>query len=486
MLKRLKSWLPKSSFWRNLALVAGGTAAGQALTILASPVLSRLYSAEDFGLMSVYGSMTAMIAVVATLGYHQAIPAPEDDRDGANLTLLSLLIVSVISLLSALALTLGKPQLERYFGLAGFSRYLLAVPVGVLGLSAYEVLSQWIARRKAFGLLAKTSVQRGGMQTGAQLIGGFAHVGALGLVVGQLLGQWGGTLQLATRAWRNDPERFRAVTSRSLVDTAWRFRRFPFFTLPGTVFNAVDANVAPLLFAHFFGAAVTGYFALGNRLVAVPFMLIANSAQRVFYPAAATAKQSGTLAKETGDTYLNLLRVVLPIVLVMTACAPELFIVLMGAEWREAGVYMQWLSLRACFTIVVFPLTPLIFVLDRQGMGTVFSGIQLLVRVSAIVIGSHYDARVAVGLLGVGTGLLWLGYLFYLLAISGVRVLKALGQLLVETLIGVCIAGPILVVKLLGVGPVGVTAMAVACGLVAAVTVVRRSGFRIGARSAPT
>jgi O-antigen/teichoic acid export membrane protein len=234
-----------------------------------------------------------------------------------------------------------------------------------------------------------------------------------------------------------------------------------------------------LLFAHFFGGAVTGYFALGHRLIAVPFMLVGSSAQKVFYPAAASAKRAGTLAAETALTYRRLLRLVLPIVFVMTACAPELFVVLMGAKWREAGVYMQWLALRACFTMLVFPLTPLIFVLERQAVGTLFSGLQLIVRVGAVYIGSRYgDARLAVGLLGVGTGLLWLGYLFYLFAISGNRVSVAIGQLLREALIASAIASPIVAAKLFHATDLGVTLTAGLASLAGVVIVGRRSTAR--------
>ncbi len=465
--------------------MAGGTAAGQAFTIAASPILSRLYGPGDFGLLSVYASVVSIAAVVSSLTYHHAIPAPETDEDGANLTVLSLVLVMLTTLGSGLVIAIFRTEFERAFGIPGLARYVVAVPLGVLGLSTYEVLSQWAARKKAFGVLAKTSAQRSLLQTSIQLIGGFANIGKVGLIFGQLMGQWGGTLQVARKSWRTDHETFRAITPGTVLKTAGRFRRFPQFTLPGAMLNAIDVNAAPLLFAHFFGATVTGYFALGNRLVSVPFMLIASSAQKVFYPAAAAAKHRGTLASETAETYLHLLRLVLPVVLVMTACAPELFTVLMGARWREAGVYMQWLSLRACFTMIVFPLTPLIFVLDRQVAGSIFSGMQLVVRIGAVVVGSRYgDARLAVLLLGVGTGSLWLGYLFYLLAISGNRVFDALGRLLWETAIALAIASPIVIAKLLHASDLSVTLTAGASGLFAAGSVVRRSGRRLRQKAA--
>lgn len=484
LLQLLKSRLPKSAFWRNLTLMVGGSAVGQGLTIAASPALSRLYTPSDFGLLSVYTSITSIIVVVSTWSYHQAIPAPESDEDGASLTLLSLTLVLLTAVLASAVLAFGHEWVERFVGGAGFAPYFLVVPLGVVGASAYEIFSQWAARKRAFGDLARTSAQRGLAQAGTQLVLGFAKVGAPGLIAGQLLGQWSGTLRIARRAWREDRAALREASASSIVRTARRFRRFPMFTLPGSVLNALDANVAPLLFAHFFGSAVTGYFALGHRLVSVPFLLIASSAQKVFYPAAAKAKQQGTLAAETAQTYLNLLRVILPIVVLMTASAPEVFAIAMGAKWREAGVYMQWLSLRACFTMIVFPLTPLIFVLDRQAVGSLFSALQLVVRIGSVLIGSRYeDPRLAVGLLGTGTGLLWLGYMFYLLAISGANVPLAVRQLLAELLFALAISAPVFGLKLVTSNELAITAVTTVCGLLGLMIVVRRSGFRLRSRT---
>lgn len=55
-LTRLKALLPRSSFARNVAVLAGGTAVGQAIVVLASPILTRLYTPEDFGVLAVYTS----------------------------------------------------------------------------------------------------------------------------------------------------------------------------------------------------------------------------------------------------------------------------------------------------------------------------------------------------------------------------------------------------------------------------------------------
>jgi len=247
--------------------------------------------------------------------------------------------------------------------------------------------------------------------------------------------------------------------------------------------NALDANVAPLLFAHFFGATIAGYFSLGFRLLAIPFLLIASSAQKVFFPAAAAAKHEGRLAEETLNTFKSLMRLVLPTVFLLAASAPELFAVLLGKQWREAGVYMQWLSLRTCFTLLVFPLTPLIFVLDKQTMGSIFSGAQLLVRVGAIYIGSRYgDARLAIILLGAGTGAMWLAYLGYLLVISGNSLLDAIRFGLLEALISAALAAPIIAAKALHSSDWTVVIVTGVASAVALAVILRR--LHVGPRTA--
>jgi O-antigen/teichoic acid export membrane protein len=50
---------------------------GQAITVLVSPILTRLYTPEDFGVFGVYASILGIVTVVASLRYEYALPLPE-------------------------------------------------------------------------------------------------------------------------------------------------------------------------------------------------------------------------------------------------------------------------------------------------------------------------------------------------------------------------------------------------------------------------
>ena len=59
---------------KSVAKLAGGAAIGQVLTLAASPILSRLYAPEDFGVLGVFTSITSTAIMFATLRYKQTTP----------------------------------------------------------------------------------------------------------------------------------------------------------------------------------------------------------------------------------------------------------------------------------------------------------------------------------------------------------------------------------------------------------------------------
>src|SRR5690606_7842279 len=87
---------------RGASVLAAGTAAGQALILLAMPLVTRLYSPEDFGVLAVYASILALLVVVITLKFETAIVLAESDETAAQLLLLSLAVAAVVSALAGL------------------------------------------------------------------------------------------------------------------------------------------------------------------------------------------------------------------------------------------------------------------------------------------------------------------------------------------------------------------------------------------------
>jgi O-antigen/teichoic acid export membrane protein len=85
-----------------VSVLVGGTAGAQLITVLAAPLLTRLYSPEDFGLVAVCASLLALIGVISSRRYELAIPLPDDDVEEANVAMLSLLLVAMTTVFQLL------------------------------------------------------------------------------------------------------------------------------------------------------------------------------------------------------------------------------------------------------------------------------------------------------------------------------------------------------------------------------------------------
>ena len=82
---RWRDFLARSSFARNVLLLMGGSAAGQFLVVLASPLVTRLYTPDELGVFGVYLSIFEIALVFVSFRYDWAIPVPKEDTEAVNL-----------------------------------------------------------------------------------------------------------------------------------------------------------------------------------------------------------------------------------------------------------------------------------------------------------------------------------------------------------------------------------------------------------------
>ncbi len=70
----------QNAFVRNVGVLTGGTFFAQALMAAALPILTRLYTPQDFSVLAIYIAVLSIIIGVANLGLNYAIPDMLDGR----------------------------------------------------------------------------------------------------------------------------------------------------------------------------------------------------------------------------------------------------------------------------------------------------------------------------------------------------------------------------------------------------------------------
>jgi len=385
----IKTVLPRGKFARSVTVLAGGAALGQAITVLVSPILTRLYSPEDFGVFGVYASILGIVTVVASLRYEFALPLPEDDETAANiLALCLLLLLGMTGLMALLVHQLGA-RIVAWANVAGLRRYLWLVPLGMFGAGTYQILNYWAVRKRDFPRIARTRISRGVGRAAIQVGVGFAHNGPLGLLLGQLAGETAGSASLGLSAWNKDRAPFRAASFRGIRMAAARFRRFPLFSSWGGLFDALGLYVPQVLFAAFYSAEVAGWFALSQRVIAAPLNIVVDSVAQVYFGEAARLPRDDPRAMRR--LFLRLtgrLALIggLPVA-VICILAPLFFTFVFGSQWEMAGRYVQLLGLMFAVRFAIVPLAHTLNILERQDLYLVWDSTRLALVAGSLLVG---------------------------------------------------------------------------------------------------
>jgi lipopolysaccharide exporter len=412
-----------SSFTTDVFKLATGTTIAQIITVLVSPILTRLYGPEAFGFLALFISITSIIGVVACMRYELAIMLPKTEEEAANLLGLCLLCVAVVSVLTVPALYFGGEVLTSLLSAPGLGPYLILVPPFVLISGIFLALNYWNSRTRHFGRLSVARVTSSLATTSTQLGAGFAGYATGGSLIGaNLVGISVSTAVLGGQIWRDDRTLLRGgISWEGMIGGLKRYKKFPLIDSGSALLNTVSWQLPAFLLAAFFSPVVVGFYALGMRILQLPMNLIGSAIGQVFFQRAAEAYKSDTLASLVQSIAEILLKIIVFPVLLLTVVGPELFSFVFGEIWIEAGIYIQILSIWIIFWFLYSPLSTIYVVLEKQQLGLVFNVMNLATRFLSLLIGGMAGSvYLALALFSFSGVVVYGTFCIYLIKMAGV------------------------------------------------------------------
>ena len=149
---------PKSEFIKNTLALFTGTVVAQAIPILISPLLTRIYDPQDFGLLAIYVSLSGLFGIIATGRYELAIVLPKENKDGLSLFALSIILALIIAALTLVLVALFGTQIASWYKEPKIERWLVLIPVTVLFTGIYQALNYYATRKKSFANISVSKV----------------------------------------------------------------------------------------------------------------------------------------------------------------------------------------------------------------------------------------------------------------------------------------------------------------------------------------
>lgn len=405
----------KSPFVRNVIILSSGTAGAQIIAILLSPIITRLYGPEAYGLMGTFNAMISILTPVVALTYPIAIVLPKHDIDAKGLVRLSLLITIVISIISGLLVILLDEKIIEIFQLKEIAPYIFLIPIVILLAGFLQVMEQWLIRTKQFGISAKATILQSVIVYGGKVgIGYFYPVASILIIFSALKEGLKALLMLFLLRKVNTNKLFFGFYEKvSLKKLAKRYRDFPLFRAPQVFLNAISQSLPVLMLTSFFGPAVAGFYSIGRTVLAIPSTLIGKSVGDVFYPRISEAAHNGeNLTKLIKKATLSLGLVGIIPYSIVVIFGPWLFSFVFGSEWITAGEYARWIALWMFFMFLNRPSVMALPVLSAQSFHLKFTVVTLSVRIALLSLGYYVFSSdlVAIALFGVSGAVLnlWL------------------------------------------------------------------------------
>jgi O-antigen/teichoic acid export membrane protein len=308
----------------------------------------------------------AILSVIPALRYELAIPLPEKSEDAAAIAVLSLAIIPVTTVAIGLAVWVLRARIISWTNVPALGPYLWLLPVGMALVGVYAVLNYWAVRKKAFTRIARTKLSQGVGAVVTQVA--LFPLGAIGLLLGQMMGSAAGSLTLVSLAGREDRHAFRAATRNLIARMAIRYRRFPQVSCISGLVDSAGQHVPMLLLASFYGPVVAGQFLLVQRVVGWPTSILGQAVAQVYFGEGAAARHASVteLPRMFLRASKRLAMLALLPMLVLLVAGRWLFPFIFGSGWAPAGYFAQALAPMVAAQFVVSPLSQTLTLLECQ------------------------------------------------------------------------------------------------------------------------
>jgi O-antigen/teichoic acid export membrane protein len=430
--------MTESYFYKDVFTLVKGTTISLIITILASPIITRLYGPEAFGLVALFASITGILAIIVCLRYEAAIVLPKSDEEAANVFGLCMLIVVFFSLATIPFLIVLQQPIVQFLKAPQLSHFFWLIPPTLLISGTFLALNYWNTRTKHFNRLSIARVLSSFSTTGTQLgMGSLGYTTGSVLIYANVLGQLVATFILGLQIMRDHLSYFKqTITRKGMVEAFYQYSNFPKFEVVSAFINTLSWQIPIFLLSYFFSTAIVGYYSLGMMVVTYPMALIGSSIGQVFFQKAAKTHHEGSLAIIFEEVYSMLIKISMFPLLLLMFIGQDLFVFIFGPSWGEAGYYIQILSPWAVFFFIASPLSTIFSITGKQKLSFWLSSVNLIARFLAMYFGGILGSPTLsivffslVGILGYGySGIL-------IMHIAGVKVSKTLriifGNLLV-------------------------------------------------------
>jgi O-antigen/teichoic acid export membrane protein len=356
----------KSSYFKGALLLTSGTAVAQLISIFTTPIITRIYTSSDYGLLGVFMMVTQIANGFATLQYQNVIVIDKDEENAKTAMELIILIAIVVSCLFLILILILKRVISSAFNNPELGGWMFLIPFSVLinGLSIAFI--SWANRMKDFKIIARNRIISVSIIAFTSILLGLIFKGPSGLIIANVFGQIIAAILLIYTL----RIRYKLCFTFQIDRILKVFRKninYLKFSFPSDFINIFINQIPIIMLGKYSGTSTIGQFNLSNSMLGKPISLISSSVFEVFRQRASNdynkfGRCDGIFIK----TFFTLfIFSIIPFAIIFFL-GPDLFKIIFGSEWEMAGTFSKIMAPMFFLRFTITPLTYTFLIANKQ------------------------------------------------------------------------------------------------------------------------
>ena len=412
------------------------------------PLITRIYSPENFGTLQLFISVSSIIAIISCFSYQIAIMLPANDEDSVNIFVLCIILILFTSAFIGIISIIFAGKISYYFKDNYISNYLILLPISIFLSGLDLVMSYWLSRRIKFGVITISRMSNVISSKLAQIGFGVGGISSCGLILGQVVGIAISNMFMAYYI-KNEASLFNRVSMKSILVLALKYKNYPLFSSWSAIANSISTQVPSFMLAFFYSTTVVGHYSLANMVINMPMAILGSAIGPVFFQKISEEKNKDESVKQiVYETYKKLVSIGILPMIIMMIISEDLFSFVFGTNWTISGTYSRILIPWIFLVFISSPLSTIFDVFEKQAVGLYFNLTLLLSRVLALYVGGTYGSPIFTLTLFGFTGVVFWGWMnYYLLKISGISYKESVEILIKYMVLSITASIPLVICK---------------------------------------
>lgn len=399
-MKLIEKFLGNSyqAFLKKFALVFSGSTFSHIITLATYPILTRIFSVEEFGIFTNFFGLMAVFSVIQSLKLQHAIVTEKSEKN----TFYLLILCSVIPIFNSVILYSLFQLNTSFFRFINESNLLVPIIFSGLLMVFYDVGYNFLAKYGLFKNLVFIKIMQNSLIIICQLFYGYFIVDPItipfsngliaGFIVGQLLSLFILFFVLIKHFFKENKSKltFSFHKYRKILSS---HKKFIYFTMPAEFINSLSYYLVVYFITINFGIFYAGLYGLSQRVVMGPLNLIGVSLLDIFKNYAAEEIKKLNSIKKSYNLMLKILIVMSIICFIGIIIFANFSGLIFGEEWKDVGRLVLILIPFYIAKFISSPLSYTFFLLKKQEIDLIWQlGLLLIIYFIFSLSDNFYNA----------------------------------------------------------------------------------------------